>query len=204
MQTTEGSQTDEKISGGTQTGSENGQDGATQTQEEEQDSDHLMCRRVSSRFRFSIAGDMEAVKAATIIQASYRDHRARRASMQAGTSSEIISHDSDVNRRKSMPANMSKVSISGGDSEREINNIVFKQHETSMSNIHESDPEKAATTIQAAFRGHITRQSIAAGSHPSLHRVEPQEDTVLEEEESSDYVVEEPQEEVSSPADPEE
>lgn len=207
MQTTEGSQTEEKVSGGTQTGSQNGQDGMTQTQEEEQDSAHLLCRRVSSRFRFSIcANSGEAARAASIIQATYRGHKTRRASMLADGSHEKVI-DSDINRRQSMPCDMkSRASISGQDSEKELNNIEFKQHDSSMSNIHEADPEKAATTIQAAFRGHVTRQSVAAGSHPSLIKVEPQEGAVLEEE-SSECVVEEPQEETEeapSTADPEE
>merc|ERR1712178_259084 len=183
MQTTEGSQTEEKVNGVTQTGSLNGQDGATQTQDEqEQDSDHLICRRVSSRFRFSICNNDEAARAASIIQSSYREHRRR--SMICDQSRDKIS-DSDINRRQSMPADMKRPSISGQESEKELNNTIFSKQgfDSSMHDIAEPDAEKAATTIQAAFRGHCTRQSIAAGSHPSLHEVEPQEETVQEESE---------------------
>merc|ERR1712178_278269 len=183
MQTTEGSQTEEKVNGGTQTGSLNGQDGATQTQDEqEQDSDHLICRRVSSRFRFSICNNDEAARAASIIQSSYREHRRR--SMICDQSRDKIS-DSDINRRQSMPADMKRPSISGQESEKELNNTIFSKQgfDSSMHDIAEPDAEKAATTIQAAFRGHCTRHSIAAGSHPSLHEVEPQEETVQEESE---------------------
>merc|ERR1712178_133193 len=195
MQTTEGSQTEEKVNGVTQTGSLNGQDGATQTQDEqEQDSDHLICRRVSSRFRFSICNNDEAARAASIIQSSYREHR-RRASMVCDQSQNKIS-DSDITRRQSMPADMKRPSISGQESENELNNTIFSKQgfDSSMHDIAEPDAEKAATTIQAAFRGHCTRQSIAAGSHPSLHKVEPQEETVQEESEEphEDTVKEEP------------